>query len=253
MPAFTLIVPYYRNPLMLARQVAEWNGYPLKGVKFIVVDDGSPEPARPIIEAGADEELRKRLQLYRITVDIPWNREGARNLGTLQADSDWMVHTDIDHVLPADLVPALLEFEAVNGRWYRFPRWRVGRADETRRKDAIGDDVEFGEIKPHIDSYLMEREKYWRAGGYDEDYVGCLGGGSEFLRRVVKLIGEPRLLPKPIALHVYTRHKIQDASDWSLSRDTAKGKEITRKKDATHGRGQSQPINAIRFPWIREL
>src|SRR5690606_20765835 len=102
-------------------------------------------------------------------------------------------------------------------------------------------------------SYLVEREIYWKAGGYDEDYAGCLGGGSEFLRRLEATAGPPLLLPDPICLHVYTRDKIKDASDWSLSRDTSQGKTITRRKDLVKGPGKSRPENPIRFPWVREL
>lgn len=251
MPAFTLIVPYYRNMAMLDRQVIEWEQYSPK-INIIVVDDGSPEPALPIIQKRASTELLKRVRLYRITVDIPWNREGARNLGATEADSDWIVHIDIDHILPAPAAAALREFKPKNGTWYRFPRWRQGKADETRRKDDLPADAVYGRIKPHIDSYLVMKENYWQAGGYDEDYAGCLGGGSEFLRRLERTCGPPKQLADNMHLHVYTRDKIKDASDWSLSRDTAQGKRITKDKDGA-SRGQSKPVNPLRFPWVREL
>lgn len=246
--AVTLIVPYYRNCAMLERQVREWNEYGA-GVSIIVVDDGSPEPALPIIHANMSAALRDRLQLYRIGVDIPWNREGARNLGAHVADAEWIIHIDIDHVLPAACVDPLLRFRPDPTKWYRFPRWRKGKADETRRKDAIAPDVEFGEIKPHIDSYLVRRALYWQIGGYDEDYSGCLGGGNAFLRRL-EAVAEVRLLPPEIQLHVYTRSEIKDASDWSLSRDTAPGKRIFKEKQAS---GMTMPGKPLRFPWERVL
>lgn len=253
MKQFTLVVPYYRNRAMLARQVAEWEQYPTR-VKIICVDDGSPEPALDIIQRNASPELLERVRLYRITVDIPWNREGARNLAAEGCSTPWLVNVDIDHIMPAKAVEALLRtFEPQPGTWYRFPRYRQGKADETRRKDKLPPDATFGRIHPHIDSYLIERELYWRAGGYDEDYSGCLGGGSEFLRRLERTAGGPALLPDPICLHVYTRDRVADASDWSLSRDTSFGKQITRRKDAEKGRGNSRPVNPIRFPWVRQL
>lgn len=252
MKELTLIVPYYRNAAMLDRQVIEWEQYASRA-KIICIDDGSPEPALPIITARASPALLKRLRLYRITVDIPWNREGARNLAAQQCETDWLVNVDIDHLLPAKACAALLDFDAREGRWYRFPRFRVGKADATRRKDKLPDDCEFGRIHPHIDSYLVTRAMYWEAGGYDEDYAGCLGGGSEFLRRLEQTGGAAHLIDDPVCLHVYTRDKINDASDWSLSRDTSQGKAITRRKDAVKGAGKSKPVNPIRFPWVREL
>ncbi len=248
--SFTLVVPYYRNMGMLVRQIEEWRKYPAN-VKILVVDDGSPEPALPIINEALpeDHELRTRIRLYRITVDVPWNREGARNLAAQQATTDWILNVDIDHVLPAASVDPLLKFNCNPKTWYRFARWRVGKADETRRKDDIPDDCKFGRIKPHIDSHFMTTDLYWKNGGYDEDYVGCLGGGSAFLNRLA-MISLPDMFPEEICLHVHTRDSIKDASDWALSRDTSRGKEITREKQRNN---TATPINPIRFPWVREL
>jgi hypothetical protein len=78
--AFTLIVPYYRNPVMLREQIKAWEDYP-DAVSIILVDDGSPEPALEVVREHAPAALLPRLTLYRIDVDIPWNRGGARNLG----------------------------------------------------------------------------------------------------------------------------------------------------------------------------
>lgn len=250
MKEFTMVVPYYRSPGMLAYQMAEWANYP-KGIRICVIDDGSPEePALPVIESCPRDQWRANLRAYRVTVDIPWNREGVRNLGTYLAETEWLVHLDIDHVLPAAAARALLEFTPKPGAWYRFPRWRRGRADATRRKDALPDDCEFGRVKPHIDSYLMSRATYFEVGGYDEDFAGSLGGGSQFLRRAVRVAGEPLLLPDQIALHVHTRDVVPDASERTLCRDTTRGKELARSKEKL---GDPKPGNLLRFPWIREV
>jgi glycosyl transferase family 2 len=247
--AVTIIVPYYRNMRMLARQVIEWNEYP-RGVQVIVVDDGSPEPALPIIQEHLSPRMDDRVSLYRIQVDIPWNREGARNLGAELAVCDWIVQLDIDHMLPAPAAHKLLEWMPRPHLWYRFPRWRVGQADETRQKDAIPPTQGFGQIHPHIDSYLIERALYWEVGGYDEDFAGCLGGGTDFLKRLERHRCKPYLMPEDIALHVHTRGVIEDASDWSLSRDRDEGKRRQRIKDAS---GRGKPTSHLRFPWERLL
>jgi hypothetical protein len=250
MKELTLIVPYYRNRCMLERQLKEWEAYP-KNIRIFVIDDGSPEPALHVITAAhPSERLAKRLRLYRITVDIPWNREGARNLGASQCTSDWLVHIDIDHLLPSAAAHALARFNPDRAAWYRFARFRYGRADETRKKDDIDPAVTFGRIKPHIDSYLLERKLYMELGGYDEDFAGVLGGGTDFLKRLEAKIGAPRQLPDECCLHVYTRDAISDASDLSLSRDTGPGKAIARAKRAAPASG---PQSMLRFPWVREL
>jgi glycosyltransferase involved in cell wall biosynthesis len=246
----TLIVPYYRNVKMLREQVEEWHLYPNQ-IRIVVVDDGSPEPAVDVIRSVVDPDLfYDRLEVYRIGVDIPWNRGGARNLGTKMAKTEWIVHVDIDHLLPHGCAARLLTEEVETRHWYRFNRFRRGKADETRRKDKIDDDVEFGLIHPHVDSYLCTKSMYWRAGGYDEDYSGCLGGGSPFLKLLERKGGQPKMLSKNTFLCVYTRSVVDDASDFSLSRDTG---EYSRRRKLKESTNNTKPANPIRFPWQRVL
>lgn len=245
----SVIVPYYRNPAMLKVHLSLWASYPadVRGImRLIVVDDGSPEPAATVIgESGFTD-----LQLYRIQEDIPWNRGGARNLGSHVATTDWLLHMDIDHVLPLESARALVESQLLRDhrdQWFRFRRYRYGRADETRKKDSIPPECEFGEIKPHVDSYLCERELYWRVGGYDEDYSGCLGGGNPFLKQL-EVAAPHEVLPIP--LHVFTRSAVPDASDCTLSRDKA---EYTRRRRMKESSGRTKAINPLRFTWKRVL
>jgi len=242
--SFTLIVPFYRNGGMLAEQIRLWNAYP-EGVPIILVDDGSPEPALPIVQQHASDWLKRRLALYRIGVDIPWNRGGARNLGTKEATTDWIVHIDIDHVMTGESAQRLLSFEASPKHWYRFERYRNGAADETRKKDKIPEALKFGKIHPHIDSYLCTKEMYWKAGGYNEDFSGCLGGGSPFLAEMTKL-SEPQMAPPSVQLMVYTRSVVPDASDTTLDRERM---EFARRKAKMKGKFRGH--SPIRFPWAR--
>lgn len=248
-PRFTLIVPFYLNSEMLKKQIAEWEEYPSR-IEIVVVDDGSPYPAYDIIKWGTSDNLRDRLKLYRVKTDIPWNRGGARNLGTQMADTDWIVHVDIDHIMPASTAAAMIDLVPKRGCWYRFPRWRVGAADETRNKDLLPRECKFGRIKEHIDSYLVERDSYWSVGGYDEAYSGCLGGGSPFLQSLERRLGVPGVLPERMCLHVHTRDSVPDASDLSLSRDTS---EYSRRRKAKEAAGDTFPKNPIRFEWERQL
>jgi Glycosyltransferases involved in cell wall biogenesis len=247
----SIIVPYYRNPYMLKEQISVWDSYlaARKGFTFIVVDDGSPEKAEDIVRKHASYELMKRLRLYRIGVDIPWNRGGARNLGAHVADTKYIMHIDIDHVLPASCAQNLLEFSPAEGNWYRFERYRNGRADATRKKDQIPTDMPFGKIHPHVDSFICTKDLFWMVGGYDEDYSGCLGGGNPFLAHLTKA-APVDIMPPGIHLHVYTRDAVPDASDITLSRDSS---EYSRRKKEKERAGRTKPVNPLRFPWERVL
>jgi hypothetical protein len=227
----SIIIPYYNAPGMLARQLQEIAKYPPQ-LKVVVVDDGSAVPA----------EVPDWIELYRIDQDIPWNRGGARNLGAHVAQTDWLVHVDIDHILPTDAAWNLLDFDPKPGCWYRFPRYRIGEADETRNKDGIPREAAFGKIHPHMDSYLVSRADYWKCGGYDEDYSGCLGGGTPFTKLLTNM-SPPKLLPEPIRLHVHTRSSVPDSSVSGLSRDKT---EYSRRYRA---KGLVKAVNPLRFEW----
>lgn len=238
----TLILPYYDQPSMLLRQAEEWETYP-NAVRVLVVDDGSPQfPASAVLPPST------RAEVVRIGVDIPWNRNGARNLGAFLAETDWIIHADIDHIMPGSTAMRLIGSRSFDpAAWYRFARMRVGKADETRQKDDLPDDCELGPVKPHIDSFLCTRELYWKSGGYDEDFSGSLGGSSLFLKHMEIEGGAPVVLTD-LHLEVHTRHSVPDSSEPALSRDRSRYERIRSQKKAA---GDPKPTTCLRFPWER--
>lgn len=246
---FTLIIPYYRNVAMLKLQLAAIARYDQR-IRVDIIDDGSPEDAVDVMHAAGYtwNTFGGRVRVYRILKDISWNRGGARNLGATVAATDWIMHVDIDHLMPITCASRLLEVDSFKPTyWYRFPRYRVGTADETRKKDLLDRDATFGAIKPHIDSYLCTKSLYWLTGGYDEDYSGCLGGGSPFLQQLERT-APVSLTPPDVHLHVYTRSACADASDFSLSRDTSEYSRRRKHKEAT---GNTKPKKGLRFQWAQ--
>lgn len=250
--SLTLCIPYYRQPKMLARQLEEWNRYD-GALRIVLIDDCSPEPALPIVNKLASKATLGVLEVYRVQEDRPWNREMARNLASTVATTDFLLHVDIDHILPAESMRLLRGIPLPPKRWFRFRRIRIGKADETRKKDlaksGLPDEAERGEIHEHIDSYLIRAKHYWKAGGYNEKFCGVLGGGNEFLRRLEALY-PVEVIPGDVFLHVYTRHVIQDASDWACSRDTKPGKDLWRSIQKA---GAAPPTEWLTLPWSRVL
>jgi hypothetical protein len=248
-----MVVPYYRQPSMLRKQHETWASYSPEirdAFQFIVVDDGSPQPddAFTVLKQCGYETVLDNLSLYLIDKDVPWNRGMARNLGTKMATTPWVLHVDTDHVLPKDSAQCLINMAAHwanTQHWYRFSRFRVGAADETRKKDKANPHATFAPIHPHIDSYLCRPEAYWKAGGYNEDFSGVLGGGSPFLKEMEKANGESRLIEFP--LWVYTRHSVPDSSEHTLPRDPEAF--TRRKREIMAKRGTLRGHDPIRLPW----
>jgi hypothetical protein len=254
-PLITMVVPFYRQPKMLDRQIQTWEGYPIEVARqfhMIVVDDCSPEPAEDLVAANTFRRFNPQcLSLYRIDKDVPWNRGMARNLGTKMATTPWVLHVDTDHVLPPDSAHFVLwtlqnSTFADGRRWARFPRFRVGAADETRKKDKVDPKEAFVKIHPHIDSDLGTTEAYWKAGGYNEDFSGVLGGGTPFLKEMERVNGEPVLI-HTAPLHVHTRHSVPDSSEHTLPRDPEAFKR--RKREIMAKRGTLRGHDPIRLPW----
>lgn len=250
----SVIVPYYRQRAMLRKHLQTWQEY-TQGTRdnftLIVVDDGSPEPALDVVtEYGP---LDFEIEVYRVTVDIPWNRSMARNLGSEVAKEKWLLHMDTDHIMPRDSAAYLWQGVAAGrynpDHWFKFRRFRIGEADFTRNKDLIPRASKFGEIKPHVDSFLCSRAIYWKVGGYDPDYAGCLGGGGSFLRQLKKA-GTECMADPTVHLHVYCAGEIPDSSIRSLNRDTS---EYGRRRRIKERANNIKVTDPIRYPWERVL
>jgi len=240
--SLTLIYAYYDNPGMLARQFATWREYPewyRKRVKVVIVDDGSPR--WPALEVPRPAGL-PALEVYRVAVDIPWHQDGARNLGA-HVSEGWLFLSDMDHVLPAGSLADVWRITNTEC-FYTFARWDA--ATDAPMLDGAGNH------KPHPNTYLVHRDLYWAAGGYDESFCGVYGTDGAF-RRQLENAGTHRHL-EGVRIVRYSRDVIADASTTTLDRKQYGG---TAAKRAAHERkkaaGLEGKIVTLDFEWERVL
>jgi glycosyltransferase involved in cell wall biosynthesis len=241
MPALSMVMPYYRNPGMLAHQYEVWAAYPeaqTADIEIVLVDDGSPDPAVDVARPAGLPALR----IYRVLIDRPWNQHGARNLGVLMATAPRLFLTDMDHVLTAESLAALLNADdpAVV---HTFPRLDAPGLTPTLGRD--------GRPKPHPNTFAMARDTYWRAGGYDCRLCGIYGTDSEFRRRLGGVVPLRELPGCPIVR--YPREVIRDASTTTLARKEGRGDTKQRVLDRIRREGSEADIVTINFPWERVL
>lgn len=242
MRSLTLVYAYYENPGMLAIQYAEWTKYSeffQRRCSFVVVDDGSPR--WPALGVRRPEGLD--LRIYRVLKDIPWHQDGARNLGAHVAGEGWLFLSDMDHVLPLDSLERLWGKVQDPGKFYTFDRQDA--ATGLPMLNAAG------EHKPHPNTYIMTRDLYWLAGGYDEDFCGVYGTDGAFRKQLVR-VGLHQHLRIPIVR--YSRDLVPDASTTTLDRKEYGG--VDRKREA-HARkdkaGRTGRILTLAFEWERVL
>jgi glycosyltransferase involved in cell wall biosynthesis len=170
----TLIVPYYENPLTLAWQMLGWNTFPeelRRRLQVIIVDDGSPEHPAENVMQELDVDFKRRL--FRIKTDVRWNWLAARNIGAHHAETEWILLTDIDHVVTPECFDAVVYGVHLQHLIYRFSR-----------REHTGE-----AIHPHPNSWLMTRRMFWKVGGYDEALSGYYGTDGEYRRRCAAAAG----------------------------------------------------------------
>jgi hypothetical protein len=201
MRELTLIMPYYENGGMLREHQRVWRTYPAEAksaLRVIMVDDGSPtNPAARHVEQTGLASFR----LCRVLVDVRWNWLFCRNLAVALARTDWILMTDIDHVLPIETLMTILERELDPDIVYRFQR----RDAPARRP-----------YKPHPNTWLLTRAMFERVGGYDERFSGFYGTDADFRERVHTEARAVVMLPDYLIR--YPREVIADASTTTYGR-----------------------------------
>lgn len=231
MTALTMVLPYFQNPGMFAEQQRVWMDYPADlraRLHVIVVDDCSPKGLRPTRKTVTVHGLGS-LRIYRLTEKKRWNWLACRNLGAKETRTEWVLLTDIDHVLPAETLQHVLEDTLDPSRVYRFARvdaphpWPYAIAD-------------CPPYKMHPDTWLMTRALFFdpRVFGYDERLSGLYGTSGEFKDRVLAAAGAVVTRPEPMIR--YPREIIADASTspsvYTRKNDPINDDELSRRKTA---------------------
>ena len=243
----TITMPYYEAPEMLKVHLKNWCAYPdeiADRVNIILVDDGSPTlPAEGVLRTS--KLPRSPIQLYRIQENIPWNHGGARNLAFDQMDEGWAVLTDMDHALPKKSIQTLLSMNLVSGRTYKPARYRMLNDKDSEL------------IHRHCDSFILEREMFWKVGGFDEYFSGYWNGVSGPFRRAIHQKSKVRLIDNVWFL-VYGIDVIKDACITSMGRkgseyDIQNNKNLVHDFNMAEKLKRTQPKKKLQFTWERVL
>lgn len=245
--ALSIIMPYYCNPGMLRLQYANWLEWPeeyKRRCEIVIVDDGSPDERA--LDVPRPDGLPK-LSIYRVLKDMPWHQHGARNLGAFVAFGDWLLLTDMDHVLKPDAVCALFE-RLDRGGLDPKTVYMPARVEADTGLPTMKE----GHLKPHPNSFVMTHEMYWYIGGYDEDFCGTYGTDSLFRHRAFTRARRGRL--DDVALTRYWNDLVSDASTRTLSRKEGRERGAKQKVMARKlARGEMHIVKTLQFQWERVL
>jgi hypothetical protein len=243
MRELTLVLPFFRNQGMLEEQQRVWMAYPeavRRALHVVIVDDCSPKAHR-VHHKGITADGFGSLRVYRITKKERWNWLACRNLGATVAQTEWMILTDIDHVIPPESMAGVMQDPSLRGS----DAYRFRRVTATRTWPYRADDLP--EYKRHNDSWLLTKTlffspfefradgRYLRGiSGYDERLSGCYGTSGEFTYRLeatARAIGY-----RDEVLVRYPREIIADASTpptiYTRKNDPDNEKDLRKRKDA---------------------
>lgn len=213
MRSITLVMAYYQNRRMLVEHLRRWEAFPadiLEHLHVVIVDDGSP-PSQDALGAIISRPPVRSLQLWRMLTDIPWNQDACRNLGVRHARTEWVLLTDMDHIVPVETWKRLITGKLDKRVAYRFGRVSAPALEPYKR---------------HPNSWALTRDTYWECGGYDERLAGNYGTDGDFYSRVK---GRRNIVDLPEVLVRVPREVIPDASTTTLKRKEVAQKENIRR------------------------
>ena len=182
------------------------------------------------------------MAIYRINEDIRFNYGGAKNLAVHNATTDWVLITDIDHMLDLEAVEKLIDFDlAGRDNVYCFGRsFPDGPLIETRPE------VRKANVVPG--TILINREKFREAGGYDEDLSGHYGKDDTLLKW--HLLNNHGCVFHKLPMELLCRACIYDTQP-KLDRDVTRNTELVKTKIAAGNRYRPGP--GLRFTWTKRF
>lgn len=167
----SIVVNYYNNERALKGLIDNYRALSAARPEFfelLLVDDASPQPVDPICFEGVPN-----LRVFRLKEDVQWNMPAARNIGALEARNRLILFNDVDHLLEVD------ELERFVADCEGLP---LGKRLTPHRKRPQGVVVEEDPLKPNINCFLIHRQDFFRAGGYEEMFSGHYGQEDKFFR-----------------------------------------------------------------------
>lgn len=205
--AITIVLPHFQNLGMLAEQQRIWASFPAdvrESLHVVIVDDCSPKGHRPSAKSVTFDGLAS-LRIYRLLKKKRWNWLACRNLGAKMATTDWIVFTDMDHVVPVETLERLMTDDLNAADAYRFKRVTATTVWPYRLQDCTP-------YKIHNDTWFLTRALFFSDGvfGYDERLSGCYGTSGEFRDRVMAT-ARAHVLREDVIIR-YPREVIADAS-----------------------------------------
>lgn len=133
--------------------------------ELIVVDDGSSKPITDYLLPT------KKIKIFRVVKDYGFNSHGCRNLIVSKASNNWIILMDVDREF---LRPEIAYQRIRSTKLIPNVRYRFMAHNGNPFKDS-----HFS-----VNDYLIHKNHFFSAGGYDEEMIGQRWGDREFFKQL---------------------------------------------------------------------
>jgi hypothetical protein len=163
MSSLSIVISVYQSYEIVRRQVLYWQSLRLpSGVEIILVDDGSDPP---IVPPGG----LLNLQVLTTGNRLAWTQGLGRNTGVLAARNDYLLLTDIDHILSREAIEDAMSFNGPRMIFRRQIALLDASGNLTQDREAL---CAWGYIRQSLDAsvhgntFAMPRADFLNLGGY---------------------------------------------------------------------------------------